>query len=240
MKHCWTIPIRMVILCTLCVQLCLCSVIPVHAESEKAETASQMVARLQVQLADIKKQLTELQNENARLLGKLKESDKKLLQYKIQLSGIVSDESGRKVESKKLLLDLKKLAESNTKLVDKIEKLELLAERVTDSGLKQKFLELTAQLKAELKKGIAKNSIPAIKNQGRVLSVDTKLNALVFDLGTQEGVNEGSQWVIKDKNSVLAEIKVVIVRNNLSLAKVISGKVSKIKLGAAVIRKLIK
>jgi hypothetical protein len=99
-------------------------------------------------------------------------------------------------------------------------------------------------LEAEFRRkaAVAKESVRALRDtgslmpvgKGTLLSVNSDLGVVAITLGYADGVKQGEEWAVVHAGRRIANLRILSVRQTLSLATVTEGELQSLPLGAAV------
>ena len=208
---------------------------------QKVETASKIDVRLPQENKSLSNNEVSWASRYSSLLTSFQKLEIKLLAYRTFLANwdIVVDsetQKGRRDLFEEIERIKLKLQASLAQL-DKA-RLEIVLNQSLSEVEKEKLARPIIKAKEQLQKIYF---VPSQKSeyQGKILDVNSKLNAVIINLGIKNSVFEGSSWVVKnDKKEIVAQLQVFMVKRDIALAQVIKGDIKLLKKDTLIERKI--
>jgi len=218
----------------------------VDTKEEKA-TEKQNLDKVRVSNTQKNQQeLDLLRRRYAELYIQNKQLEEKLENIELTVAGMLieqDDDSSNKALSKTLRAVDRQIKNSGKALkeLDKLEK--LLDKHLKNTNLNNKICkQIVEQIKLIRQNLIAVKMLPSkVAGQGNVKSTrfkcsvvakNNKLQIVVLNVGSKIGIHSNEEWCILDNGKVVAEVKIVEVRDYICAAMIVKGTFKTIKQGA--------
>ena len=142
--------------------------------------------------------------------------------------------------SRNLFEEIEKITEKLREVVIKLDEIRL--DILLNEDLNKDDKDELSQKILQLKNGLQKiYFIPLKKNaeKGEIVDINIDLKAVIFELGIENNVFEGSRWVVRDENrKIIVELQVLLVKRNLAFAQIVKGNIKSITKSFLVERKI--
>lgn len=255
----WTFPIPFVMVWA----LCFCMVRPVAAEDAgkgedvqlqiqelrlAREAAEKRAVELEAALAKARRDLRQLRSRYADVYLQSQERNRRLETLELQAAHLLVDRQAlaKGDTASEALRTLEDVLQAHAALTTRIQAFQtylnsVLAVLEPSDALRR---EITARYEA-LKRAAEQTVKPLSRVAGRgkrnleagtcrVLAVNDDLQVVVLDAGYADGVRQGSRWQITREDQVVARLRVIELRANMSAALLSDGRLENIGLGSVV------
>lgn len=148
------------------------------------------------------------------------------------LANLVAGLDERQAEFQRLTVKVREFGRYLPTVLDTLQPSETLRQEIRD-----RYAELTRasdRLEALPPIVAGRGGEISAPRQCRVLTVNPELGVVVLDAGAASGMRTGSFWKIVEENRVLARLRIIELRDGLSAASVIEGRVRRLTPGMPV------